>query len=1802
MPSPVVGLTAYGIITVLTLTTAYPAAFPLQSKLISIAPAQIEYGQTANIFTFSVKPVRVCVETLGLNSVDAQAVSCKQSEPFGDLYRTVLLYDPPIDIDTDEDMTNSLIKIRLRAEFVHEVSTAGNLKFVAQTHTLMYRKRRCVVFIETDKPGYIPNEIVHLSVTVIHPVHWSLEEANNKRTTGDSTALVRSIQLHDSTGGLRKEWTNLTEDKARKLSFELPGDAVSGRWNVTVFVCRGKDHAEFTVLNANHATPTVSFHQPRWFRDPFGQVQLGLCANTSLGDPAYGTVKMILCNSRLEQLEQALFREQYSIDQLNTTQLFSMEAVYVIESLNYPKPCSLRSLTFDEDGCVVSNFTLDDLAVQKYGNLHEMGGLILCTEFFDPTEPYLVHLCDISSRITKPDTEPFALFPDYYKYGLPIKTRLQFTSINFSGRRVSLTVTHEENQCSWTQNGSTSIEDVLRFNYTVDEFNGADVILPPIFSSDSIRVLFHYHIEPDELQTDWKFRAHRLKSAHSFSKEMIQFWPSVQNISIGCARTTRLTVMGNTPLSNKQFLLHAFVRGTILPLNWTDVSDGMEDESECINQDGPLGHFQCLENRTVSCLPGWRGPHCLQLHCSRPCLPLRGFCSTGDRCECIHPWYGESCYDSNTINTTSTTTEEPTGYFDEYRIYQRTIQVNQLPDVFGSIPLVLFYIKTLESDLIEAISTHVNVIRSGSYTCGLSTPTDVQGPGVYFKSNSAQIGSTAILTIVTPVKTRSQQSTNDTVCQVRVWDERMLRMWSGEERGRLLNQETFQTKFQPEKNDVTFPKFLYSSYYELWSSSVSQSYATHVTEEPSVACENRFPTTIGELVWQPVQRNWTLPTMLLFESVRPAISMDGWLGAQYNMSLPPIGRHWKASVFCFGKDLKLWSATSETLVVQPAVRVRVFGASKLKLYEIARIDAVVEFGTSDPTIDCYDVRLNYISSSDKVTFYGPSSYSHCVCAKSAVIFTTWIAINAPGMFQLIVDLHVTPEEPGCERNFTRTGVDKVTRRVYHTISSTVEQYHSTEVGILYCMNLSPETPRESIRNVTLVLPPFLPNNTRSGTLTAFVSYSGDVVGPLVRNFNRIASRPVSDAYDNLALVYAGANVLKHLHKMRYATADVTPTFGPRTHAAVVRHFNELSKFLWQLTPTGLHMASDRMDLRFAASLYETLGYFDTYNSRYTPLDVSWRRDWRYSTTFGYYPWKYNQNVEYATVNLLRYFIGNQDSDGCFGYISSNDTASEDARLPLSAHMFIVLQTRFPPMLLLDDANKTFGQMLSSLKACLMQPFPEEISDEELYKHDTQTLAYLAHAMVLMDPMPQLVHRVLKTLASRSREELAWDGWPQTYWTADEEEVILDTAMEVTMHVYMALAEVNPFADVLVPIVRWITNHQNAFGEFPTSKTFFAAAHVLFDFSYRVSYFAVSRKSLDLEVSMHWASEQSTSRQFWQGIDRDVGDVFYRYQPGEPVDKATMTFDLHDIVPTCIVGKAAYLYLTEDAQPNQLSVLQEYDIRINHMVDESCRKIHLVICSPRTRSLILTVHPQSGWEISDRNKLLLTSYECNIALSDCNIVTVNEFDRVVVKHEVVAEGRDGLEADWCFEIPYTQMGYVQYASPLEIFIMMRETSMKDNQPIQYRLPDCGSQEMALSHQPDSSSTPLEFINCPQVVHTLLSELDGVIMLLKEFSTQPMHAFQIKQPMGQSRYMQVYRVDNTGLIGKWNTSIDLINMDCVDLTVNTLHIIPPMRLEDGAQTVIALQRDILEQLWYTSRATLGNSARALFTLILFGDYTG
>ncbi|KAF5395430.1 hypothetical protein PHET_12218 [Paragonimus heterotremus] len=956
-----------------------------------------------------------------------------------------------------------------------------------------------------------------------------------------------------------------------------------------------------------------------------------------------------------------------------------------------------------------------------------------------------------------------------------------------------------------------------------------------------------------------------------------------------------------------------------------------------------------------------------------------------------------------------------------------------------------------------------------------------------------------------------------------------------------ISAQSFQSMLKLVPYRSTFPKLIASSHLDLWYGGFGQGFTTVGVDHSNEECSNSYHIPRIEHAWQPRQKFWNFQTPL-FRSDRPR-AIANQLGMQYNFTVPSEGRYWRASVFCHGNYMGIWSNVSSVLPVETDVDVELRAVSHAKLLELVRVDAFVTVGSLLQST-CLLLRLKLSVDPERTQIHGPADHLHCVCERGQYTYTTWVSLRLPGHCQISSELQVTYSPTDCDVADSVESVYVTTRRATHTIRTSPDKSDMVSGSFLTCITTDEQSDSRKIAHI--VIPQKCPPDVVQSTVKAYLYYSADVVGPILMNYVDLAEEPISNAYYHLAMVSTGAEILKFLREQATIDDQDFRSLSTQVYRMVVKHFNLLQDLRCMDSEYEFYADDcNNTDPWFNILVYEVFGHFDrTRGSLWDSLDID--RAFRHSRRYGYYPWPEYFNIQSHTLQLLQYLQSLQNETGCIRwrdtYPTSHGSANSNSII-LNSHVYVVLKNRLPYNMMRD--NEVLVIIEKSIQSCLLNLTLDAYGNPRPIRYNSRTLAYLAHALSLMEPpvgaVNQLV-RMLKRMARVSHSRVEGEE-EEMYWESNNPEDTMDT----TKHAYMALAETAPLVTELKSVIRWIIRQQSWRGQFQTYPEFLSATAVLFDFSSRLTMFRKLYRPPELEVNFQANTLDSPIHKKLTGHLRTIGEMIVLDESEPYTSELTVNFQIGQAFETCFVGKVAYLYRTNGSVVGIVTAKdRNYGLKISHSTpnrigvareEEECKYIFLELCFPTERNMTIRVYPQTGWALADAQNTHVQSHANNNSSSNIRW-TFGQMDSISIAYRNTdnnqySEQPQEEREQPCATVKYQRTGVVQLVQPLRL-IVADENEPFDEKIVDYRLPNCE----ANTHEYRVNETlpvpaRIHFSSCPRLVS---SDTLQFVDTLASLCDSLIYAFRFVDREPRAGEVRIHRIDHVGVVSSWSTWMD------------------------------------------------------------------
>ncbi|GAA37298.2 delta-like protein 4 [Clonorchis sinensis] len=1624
-------------------------------QVFSITMGESRSGQPVVIYTFGSQPMNITYTSFekGQHSMKQEGGKELQfavSEPVGERLHLVRhLYNYSKQSKLWSDMF-----IRLDIQIENRTEPVGYY------HQLTVDDNQDLFLIETSKPTYRPNETVWFGVVCLQPKHWSLLGGGD---FGNASEPRFSIMVNSSeTNTVVCRWDDLTASQSKKLSFHVPENSSQGMWTISVNATGRLESTSILVLDREDLMPTIQFHPIRWTKSIlYGSFRIGFCANQTDGRPVGGPVKLILCRCTIPM---ALRHENYPSSSFTanfTEALISRDSCPTEGESTKHQPCAvLDDVIRESNGCLEHSFERNPTVFDQVDSADD-SNLIVCARVFDaPTNRFYSFCEQLASDV--PDHTTIVVNP-FYKYGLPmvgfakIPPPLVSTNVKYV-----LEMSYSEDSCKlenklldlWLPK-DISTHTVLgeefsrsehsRLELDTSEDSVARFTVPPIFSDSPMLAAIRQLTQGSFLETT-DDDVVKLLPAHETTYEAIQLWPSpLEPISAeSCEPIVNLSVIGNTKLTDKKWFIFAISRGTIIELNVVDVDAEGQPEVDfvCQDQDGPLGHYVCLnesdvQNDTIECLPGWQGIGCLEPVCSPHCNPQSGYCTLPYECQCRSGWRGdgcnecENCWDrvchtphglvqwdcestsNQTLATKAQMESQRSSVHSTKFIFQRNLTAKLPPNVFGELKFVVFYFHHSENGTIEPISTR-GVIRRPEFC-----PRPHEDISIKFDRTHALPGSTVQVVVLSDKSVVDENA----VCHVRVWDERLLAQNGG--RQNLLYVDAYEKRFKQNSGSVTSQQVLTGQFYDFHTFGFSL--GAMPTDSYDGCNIQRNMKHLSEQVVRARTDNWHTDHVL-YEVGTPEVLQNlttdkdrlNW-GLRYSFIVPQTGYHLRASAFCYGEEKGVWSSMSMPLRIDDAIGFQLTSVPGLDLLETANLQISLFIHGPFQENNCVRFFVRTKFDDQIISFSGPTAFSSaCICNRTVERkFTTQFTAEIPGETLINAELFLLPQNSGCgikpnSAEYYQTRSIKPMRTIVKRIRVRPGENPQRTATALKCFTTPDHN--ESL-SVDIKLPSSKPdgkNHSDFGPI--YFSYSENLIDPILRGFQQYEQRPLLTAYDNLAALSTAIQSLNHLAPYHHHPGTTSQSLVTKINSAIHSAFVRLASFKTypgQLNNSLMYAETGLVsDPKLNLLVYRTLNHLERSPSARAPsmtvilrseLDGLFRE---FNTTYAVSDCHNNRNQtldERGLSFLSQWYIAMKESPYEQSY-----RERLDRNIEATTHHLAICLALF--------AHREHSQ-----------------SSGRLERFQTSTLANLAYALSLIEPnldsLTEIIDIVLRrqirtrSTVDTSEQEVHWE---ESIYENDERSAEQPAnPVEITYHAYMALFNTGKNLTELVPIVRWQLKHLSVFGTVSDPIDSYFIGLQLFTFMRHIGILnptGTKRSQSSYEITL--AQEDNFSVPLMGSFNGSPmsftqGMLTLLDGPSEFVQGMNFTVAPRVSSTGCF-----------SATVTQISCRSSDSIRVNSSTDgftlsieESKNKVsnplgaQVAVClnSSLNESLQLTVRGQTGWELQ------------SIPESDSfSTSVVSDTEGNVVRFVLTTEEYTG-----CLEFLYTQTATMLFAHPMKV---------------------------------------------------------------------------------------------------------------------------------------------------------------------------
>ncbi|KAG5453285.1 hypothetical protein CSKR_114112 [Clonorchis sinensis] len=1723
----------------------------LPSPVILITPERLLDGQSSWVYAFSADEMNMSFST----GCGEESTKWVMSEPIGGVHRVAYKLNQP-----SEGMR--AVDLEVHVTFTGEKGK----KPVSLYRHLPIDTSRDLILIETDKPTYRPGETVWFSVIHLQPKHWSLMPERESRPDP-----IFSITVSSDDENVIKKWNDVQASSARKLSVQVPVNATYGTWTINVQMAGGTKSATILTLGQRYLVPTIRFEPIMWDFVKNQWYKLGVCVNQTDGRAAEGPTTLLLCQCESvtpDSKQLDWYHSSFVLDSKATKTLMDKKVCYRGDAVR--RPCSFADgLILDGRGCVRHSF-LPSLFRSEHDILSTGALFVACVRVFDAPTGRFHQSCQVLSD--RPRTEGEITFPPYYKYGIPVSGSVrQHPSAHLSKYRGRLRTYYIDEKCKqmpWTDirlPKRVSNRDilgglaprVLHSDHIIEqnEFLIASFILPPIFSASPIFVqslpnrFIHGQLDSTPQNTIYPLFGNN-------TYEAIQLWPSSSEpIEMTCESTARFTVVGNTHLADKQWFVFAYARGTIVKLELFSDEEQLKYDSQCHDQDGPLGHYVCLskegdQNDAIECLPGWHGIGCLEPVCSKPCHPQTGYCLLPNECRCRYGWTGKACNEclhcmNNTCGALDglipwpcemPNTQKIVQVFLEVMrsprstqqskrfLFQRTLTVNIQTKVYDELKFVVFYFRRDVDGAMEPVATH-GVIRRTGYC--------PQEAAVKFDRHHAIPGATVQLTVKPDTTVLSENA----VCHVRVWDERILVEATHRN---LLNAGTYEKKLSHILKRTRLREATSSgSFYEFESAGLKLTGLVAEVNETRSECRPwnddplppDFPSE--QRVWYSESILYEVGKIQRIYSESEGLERTSYQGLQYYFNVPETGQHVRASAFCYGDEKGVWSSTSEPMSIDSDTEFHLIGVSEMDLLETASLKVALSLHSFIIKYDCVGVVVKIRVDDRMLSVSGPQIFSWCVCDPTVETFVTQVSAKFPGTTLIQAELFLYTQSPLCgtlhtPSNYSELRQPKPLRNAIKLLRIRSDQNPEVRLNVLNCFNLPPSN--ESARTFQLQIddqPVF--GYTASGR--TYLSFSSDVADSIMRNLDYIYQTPMVSAYECLCVLSTVGQVLAYL--VPYYTEPPPKNIHNMVVSSsqtLLEARNRLSRFRLYRGPgktLSITEGLDTLDAPVPWLFYRAQSNYSLYTE--DGVTVDWKLNLLIYRTLAHIEriklqW-ISEAKNYMRSDITELFYEFQSAYPVPNCHKSDVLSNNETKLSFFSQWYIAAEESRLEKTVFMKENKEMWRTIRRLEVCLALYAHRDLerTKPQISQLKTSTLTSLAYALSLIDPDLKSLKKVIQMIRERQIRTQSKFG-QELHWEDSVEETTKylpgerANPTEVTYHAYMALYKSGEKFSELIPIIRWQMKHLSVFGTVHNPLESYIITLQVFTFAQHLNRQSKSTsKKPRASFQTEWGSEvtqNSNSQAFDQPNDINFGSVQMVDESDDRIRLVNLTVIPHENAAQCVLASLTHVYWSPSESPVEERT-RNVTLRVrsgrNPLNDQLSAQVTICLHNQTAQAVQLIVKHQTGWEMGQINKLSSESPPLS------GLVNATEGNRA--QFILFRKQSNPTEDPECLKLDYTLTANMFISHPMSISVEPVTSEARWKMQVSTMLPTCDE-----LFDPDcaknQSLTQPKHMKCPW-------RINEHAQLVKSLSTQCSQTIYVLEHSANQTMLQVYSVAKSGV---------------------------------------------------------------------------
>ncbi|CAL8107505.1 unnamed protein product [Calicophoron daubneyi] len=796
-------------------------------------------------------------------------------------------------------------------------------------------------------------------------------------------------------------------------------------------------------------------------------------------------------------------------------------------------------------------------------------------------------------------------------------------------------------------------------------------------------------------------------------------------------------------------------------------------------------------------------------------------------------------------------------------------------------------------------------------------------------------------------------------------------------------------------------------------------------------------------------------------------------GVKRPLTVPDSITKWRASTFCTTSSNGLWIPSPQSITVNMPFFVEITLPKQVKRGEILHLpisvfilsDEYLSDGAENTSGRCYEVSVRTQLREEDWVRVGTGEYTGCVCSGEKKTFLLGMMPLHLGHLNVTAEATATSDsvlcsertiddeylmfEPGAREHRSSHTLSDMIRRQIHVVPEGVRL--ETTMGDILCIP-------ESDSSIHRTLPIHLPDNIIKGSLSTYLSYSDEVLGPALTNLDRLVRLPIGCGEQNMVLAAPNVYVLDYLRTVPSSNERQTNKLIRAARSHIVSGYERQLKYRHDDGSYSAFGKSDKQGSTWLTAF--VLRVFARAHKVDSSLNIGWKQ-------------LFNETIEYLRSR--------QDSStGCFmemgrvlhsGMQGAMYTNSQtDREVLLTAYVLSSILETKPS----DESSfsSELGVLIEKGKDCMRRI----VSNTNM---STYALSQLAFAMTKLELKSEMGEMLRRDLISRKQyvdNGAGVSGVTQLFWPAravavasvNSDSKAMD--VETTSYAYLTLAQLNPPNSELFPIIRWLASEQKSQGGFYSTQDTVLALQVIADFGKRLGLHGSHDVSRNIQIgaqihpSIHTFSDVMTAEKY-RVHNRFAVPYF---EPSE-VREVEWNVKSDEAGSVCLAVQTSFVYnLPDQEMGGDVAFILTTTVRqsVATHPNEACKHAELTICvrppavtgtestfGTESGMILMTVEMVSGWEpVRERiSQVVGTSSESARKVEFDKKGTVSlYFDGFSEEEEKRVGGREQMKR--CVDLSIEQLIYVEKAKPAIITVKDYYATERVNS-VNYSLDEC-----------------------------------------------------------------------------------------------------------------------------------------------------